>query len=98
MPQFLRWTRYEWSVAPEPLIDHFGMREALEGWKAESAEMQRQLDVISAARTAEADAIVAEHGDRARALLRSGGQVALFRAYETDPTLGKKRQNRTAKR
>jgi len=98
MPRFLGWTRYEWSAAPEPMIDHFGMRDAWEGWQSERAEMQSRLNAINAASTTRAEAIVAEHGDRARVIIREGGQRALFRAYEADPTLGKKQRSRSAAR
>lgn len=97
MPTFLGWNRYDWSEAPEAMIDHFGMREAWEGWTAEWVAMnakQAEISERALKRTAKrAAAIVEEMGDRAREILHAGGHSALIREYERDPTLGKKRRN-----
>ncbi len=88
MPRFMGWERYEWAAAPEPLIDHFGMRAAWEGWQAEKGAMKAQEDHVYAYREGEAGRIIAECGDAAIRILSEGGRLALFRAYESDPTLG----------
>lgn len=94
MVRFMGWERYEWSVAPEPLVDFFGMRSAWEGWKREMQALTKKQDTLFAHRSAEADRIVAECGEPALALLRTGGQSALFRAYRDDPTLRIKKRKR----
>ena len=38
MPTFMGWNRYDWSAAPAPLVEHFGMGKAVAGWKAEMEE------------------------------------------------------------
>jgi ParB family chromosome partitioning protein len=43
MPRFLGWTRYEWAAAPRELIEHVGLVDAWERWKAEEADMQDQI-------------------------------------------------------
>jgi hypothetical protein len=37
-PRFMGWTRYEWARAPEPLVEHFGMRQAWASWRREIDE------------------------------------------------------------
>ena len=48
------------------LIDFFGMREARDGWDAESVAMQAAMDKASKAREDEAERIIAECGPIAR--------------------------------
>ncbi len=94
MPRFKGWERYEWSEAPAPLIDHFGMRAAWEGWQAEKGAMKAHQDHVYAYGEGEAGRIIAECGDAAIQILSEGGRMALFRAYGAYPTLGRKKRNR----
>ena len=41
LPTFMGWNRYDWLAAPAPLVEHFGMVEAVAGWKAEMEEARR---------------------------------------------------------
>ena len=34
------WERFEWTAAPDPLVDYFGMRTAVDGWRAELAALE----------------------------------------------------------
>lgn len=88
------WERYDWSAAPEPLIDHFGKRAAWEGWRSEMDAMRIDQDPISARGEGLAGRIIAECGDRAIEILARGGRSALLAAYDADPTLGVKRRKR----
>ncbi len=96
MPRFMGWERYEWSAGPEALVDHFGMRAAWDGWQAEQAAMEARTQDLHDRVQARADGIVAACGETAGEILRQGGAVALFRAYEADPTLGVKQKRRRA--
>ncbi len=96
MPRFMGWERYEWSAAPKALVDHFGMRAAWDGWQAEQAAMEARTQDLHDRVQARADGIVAECGEVANEILRQGGAVALFRAYEADPTLGVRPKRRRA--
>ncbi len=96
MPRFMGWERYEWSAAPKALVEHFGMRTAWDGWQAEQAAMQVKMQDLHDGVQARAERIVAECGEAASEILRQGGAVALFRAYEADPTLGAKQKRRRA--
>lgn len=87
MPCFMGWERYDWSAAPEPLIDHFGKRAAWEGWRSEMDVMRIDQDSISARGKGLAERIIAECGDRAIEILARGGRSALLAAYDADPTL-----------
>ena len=53
LPTFMGWNRYDWSVAPEALIDHFEMRSAFEGWRAEHAEIDAARDRAEPQETAD---------------------------------------------
>jgi len=48
IPTFMGWNRYEWSEAPEALIDHFGMRSAFRAWRAEKEKLQARMREQSA--------------------------------------------------
>lgn len=50
MPTFMGWSRYDWSAAPMPLIEFFGMREARDGWDAERRAMDDDMARLSRAR------------------------------------------------
>ena len=43
MPRFMGWDRYEWSTVPPELAEHFGMRAAWEGWRAEQEAVKAEL-------------------------------------------------------
>jgi len=43
LPRFMGWERYEWSAAPAELAEHFGMRAAWEGWRAEQEAVKAEL-------------------------------------------------------
>lgn len=94
MPRFMGWERYEWSEAPLPLIEFFGLRVAWEGWQAEKSEMDWKIAEISRAHEERAAKIIAECGDVARQIMNREGTRGLFRRYEADPTLGQKRKRR----
>jgi len=94
MPRFMGWERYDWSVAPEPLIDYFGMRAAWEGWRSEMDALRTDQDRISARLEGMAGRIIAECGDHAIKILAERGRSALIAAYRADPTLGVKRRKR----
>jgi len=94
MPRFMGWERYDWSAAPEPLIDHFGMRAAWEGWRSEMDAIRSDQDRIFAHLEGLAGRIIAECGDRAIEILDRDGRSALIAAYDADPTLGVKRRKR----
>ena len=96
MPRFMDWERYEWSAAPKALVDHFGMRAAWDGWQAEQAAMEAKMQDQHESARVRAVQIVAECGEVASEILRQGGAVALFRAYEADPTLGVRPKRRRA--
>ena len=92
MPTFMGWNRYDWSVAPAPMTDFFGLRKARDGWDGERDAMQSRMDQISRERQHKADRIVAECGDVARRIMQEGGILRLFQEYEADPTLGRKQR------
>jgi hypothetical protein len=82
IPQFLGWTRYEWSTAPRELIEHVGLVDAWEGWNAEEADMQDQLRRNYAAQKQRVQEIIAECGDHIRDAYCQRGTDALIRDYE----------------
>ena len=43
IPQFLGWSRYDWSLAPHELVAFLGLEDAWNQWKAEQAEMDTQV-------------------------------------------------------
>ncbi len=87
-PKFMGWTAHQWSLAPTELIEHFGMQTAWEAWQAERAAMGDHIERLMQEEIRRKERIVAECGDRARAILCERGLHALFAAYEADPTLG----------
>ena len=90
IPTFMGWNHHEWAVAPDALVEHFGLVEAVAGWREEKAELQRQLDEQNRWFEARANAIIEECGERAREIMRGqGGIFGLISAYEKDPTLGR---------
>lgn len=94
MPRFMGWDRYEWAAVPEQLADYFGMRSAWEGWQDEREAIAAEGRDNDAAMRARAARIIAECGTAAERFMESnrGGLMALFSAYEKDPTLGGKSQ------
>ena len=92
MPRFLGWERYEWAMAPEAMIDFFGMRSAWEGWTAELKSVDRDRSWIETDRV-EGQRILAEVGPAAQKVLNDGGGWrALIAAYRQDPSLGTRRK------
>lgn len=91
MPNFMGWNRYEWSAAPEPLIDYFEMREAFDGWRGEFEALERDMDRLRQAHNAEVDRITAEHGEdtvrKVMGLPGERGTFHLLEEYRKDPTL-----------
>lgn len=65
LPTFMGWSRYDWSAAPEALIDHFGMRAAWEVWRAEAQDVS---DDEAARRGAESSAKASAIVDELRKL------------------------------
>jgi hypothetical protein len=39
MPTFMGWNRSNWTNAPDPIVDHFGMRQAVDVWRREWDEL-----------------------------------------------------------
>ena len=39
MPTFMGWSRSDWTYAPDPLVDYFGMRAAVDVWRREWDEL-----------------------------------------------------------
>ncbi len=87
-PTFMGWTAHQWSLAHKELIEHFGMQTAWEEWQAERAAMGDRIERMMQEEIRQKERIIAECGDRARAILCERGLHALLRAYEADPTLG----------
>ena len=90
MPTFMCRSRYDWSAAPMPLIEFFGMRVARDGWDAERRAMDTEMTRISNENSSKADRIVAECGPVAREIMQEGGTSRLFAMDAADPTLGLK--------
>ncbi len=86
-PSFMGWTAYEWSLVPKELIEYFEMRPAWEAWQAERAAISDRIERKMQDEICRKESIIAECGDKARAILRERGLHALFEAYEADPTL-----------
>ena len=40
LTKFATGPRYDWSAAPAPLVEHFGMGKAVAGWKAEMEALE----------------------------------------------------------
>ena len=88
IPTFMGWNRYEWASAPDALVEHFDLSEAVNGWRAERAEIDAQIRALSQKVATRADAIVEECGERAHEIMREHGRLGLIRAHGKDPTLG----------
>ena len=39
IPTFMGWNRSNWTNAPDAIVDHFGMREAVDVWRREWDEL-----------------------------------------------------------
>lgn len=39
MPTFMGWNRADWTHAPDPVVDHFGMRAAVDAWRRDWDEL-----------------------------------------------------------
>jgi hypothetical protein len=42
-PRFMGWTRCQWISAPEEILRHFGLYEALEQWKSACRDRRKPL-------------------------------------------------------
>ena len=82
IPRFLGWSRYDWSVAPRELVEHVGLVDAWEGWKAETEAMEAEQRRINEATRARAAEIIAECGDKAKEVAAQYGLNRMFRDYE----------------
>lgn len=76
------------------MVEFAGMSAARQSWDAERAQMQEKLEQSSTRIRESVDAIIAERGQIARDIVVQRGQLGLFKAYRTDPTLGVKTQRR----
>ena len=43
LPRFMGWDRLDWALAPDPIVAHFGMAEAVECWREELVECAGEL-------------------------------------------------------
>jgi hypothetical protein len=96
LPTFMGWNRYEWSVASEALIDHFGMREAWDGWRAEKEKIQRQIHEQNVRADAHYKAVIADlipaAQERATQMIGREGQHGVLAEIVKDASLGTKRK------
>jgi hypothetical protein len=100
IPTFMGWNRYEWSAAPEALINHFGMRTAWESWRAEKDEMQAQVSAGHARSVAHFEAVLAgltpAARERAEDMMKGGSRGIFYVLDEIakDPALGTGRKRK----
>jgi hypothetical protein len=94
VPTFMGWNRYEWASAPDALVEHFDLTDAVNGWRAERAQIDAQVRILSQRLEASANAIIEECGERAREIARERGYIGLISAYEKDPSLGQRSRRR----
>jgi len=88
LPTFMGWNRYDWSYAPEALIDHFGMRSAFEGWQEEKRLLAEESDAIRQRHQAIVQEIEAEHGKEICERAKEGcGTLRLLDNYRKDRSL-----------